>query len=972
LSLALPQMKICTFIKLPSIRYLFSLFFLVTPLLLFAQQSSSEKENETREQALQAYYQLSYDRAMNLFEALFQIRKELYGEKSVQVAKVMINMGAVKSQLGLYDEAIVYYEKSIPVFVTAGEETLENLASAYHNLGICYNGKGDIEQARTYYENSDRIFQKLKMSGQGINVERLQNSYEALLHNLANFFLDNKNIPEAEKYNKRSFEIKPQSSQNYNKLTCKGMIFLAKKEYLSSIAYLHEAIRVGEKDLGMDFADKGLIYMNLGMVYLEMDDFTHSLANYQIAKELMEKSMGKQNISYSTCLKDIGLNYLKKKENENNLEIFLSQRKKNIERALDYFQNAIIALTPGYTIEKWDSNPNPEEAIDKTRLLDVLKNKAEALSLLSQVEEKQKNNEAFREKLKWSLACYEQTIHTIHLIRNGYQNLASRLYLSENEHSVYPKATAVAVMLYEITGERKFFEKSFEISERSRSANFQAMLRELLAKNSSGLPDSLVQKETALKTEISAYENFIFNEKSAPAPDLIKINLWKDKVFTLSKNYQQLIRFIENNFPNYYQYKYADPIVSVQKIQQSLNRREAFIEYFINEGEKDATGEIYIFVVTDNEFRIIRKPLMQEFNATIDQFLKFIRNGQVLSTRKADYIQFTRNSSNLYKLLIEPVVPAMQEYRLVIVPDGILSYLPFDALLASTADTSKMDFGHLDYLLHHHAISYTYSATLLYYYFQNNMKYSSKIAAFAPDYSEQRSYAVSANEHFLPLPGAVSEVKSVMELITGDQYLKSAATKENFKRNAGKYDILHLAMHTLLNDTLPLYSKMIFSEDVTLKGDRTLNTFEIYNMQLHSDMVVLSGCNTGSGKLQKGEGVQSLARGFLFAGCPSIIMTLWNVEDISSSSIMVEFYKNLKNGFAKDEALRKAKVTYISKADPLKAHPHYWLGYVSIGKQTPLFKTKAGYFVGLIIFVFLAIVLEKWYFKRKRRISPLK
>jgi CHAT domain-containing protein len=558
------------------------------------------------------------------------------------------------------------------------------------------------------------------------------------------------------------------------------------------------------------------------------------------------------------------------------------------------------------------------------------------------------------------------------LIRNSYQNQESRLFLAENEHSVYPKALEAAVRLYELTGERQYFEKSFEISERSRSANFQAMLRELRAKKSSGLPDSLLQKETALKGEIAAHENFIFNEKSASKPDLSKINQWKDKVFALTQSYQQMIRYIENNFPSYYQYKYADPVVPLQKVQQSLNRRDAFIEYFINEGAAGKEGEIYIFVITDNEYKILRKPLIRDFNAVIDQFLKFIRNSQVLGTRKADYIQFTNNASDLYKLLIEPVVPAMQDYRLVIVPDGILSYLPFDALLASPADGSKMDFGKLDYLLHHHAISYTYSATLLYYYFQTNTRYSSKIAAFAPDYSDSASLPGSTNEHFLPLPGAETEVKAVTKIISGDQYLKSDATKQNFLQNAGKYDILHLAMHTMLNDTLPLYSKMVFSEDVNQKDARALNTYEIYNLQLHSDMVVLSGCNTGTGKLQKGEGVMSLARGFLFAGCPAIIMTLWNVEDIASSSIMVEFYKNLKNGYAKDEALRRAKITYISKADPLKAHPHFWLGYVSIGRQTPLFKTKAGYFVSLIIFVFLAILLEKWYFKRKKRISQLK
>jgi CHAT domain-containing protein len=934
-------------------------------MLLFSQHITDEQELELRNQANQAYNDRSFDKALNLFGELYQKRIEKYGENSVPVANVMTNLGVVKSQLGLSDEAIAYYEKSIPIFESSEDERAKkSLASAYQNLGIYYSGKGDIEQARIYYENADRIFQKLKLA--------YRNEYEALLINMAYFFLDNKNIPEAERYNKKSFEINPNSVLNYNKLTCKGLIHLNKKEYTNSIHCLQKAIQTGERDLGVNNSDIGLIYMNLGMVYLEMGDFTQSLANYQIAKDRIENSLGRQNISYSSCLKDIGLNYLRKKENESNLGAFLNQRKQNIETSLDYFQDAIIAITPGFTSKEWDSNPAPENAIDKTRLLDVLKDKAEALYLLSQVEEKKENRKAYQARLKLSLATYDLSIKTIQLIRNSYQNQESRLFLAENEHAVYPKALETAVRLYELTGERQYFEKSFEISERSRSANFQAMLRELRAKKSSGLPDSLLQKETALKGEIAAYENFIFNEKSASKPDQTKINQWKDKVFVLTQSYQQMIRFIENNYASYYQYKYADPVVPLQKIQQSLNRRDAFIEYFINEGEAGNSGEIYIFVITDNEYKILRKPLIREFNAVIDQFLKFIRNSQVLGTRKADYIQFTNNASDLYKLLIEPVVPAMQDYRLVIAPDGILSYLPFDALLASPADVSKMDFGKLDYLLHHHAISYTYSATLLYYYFQTNTRYSSKIGAFAPDYSDRPGLPGSENERFLPLPGAETEVKAVTKIISGDQFLKSDATKQTFLQNAGKYDILHLAMHTMLNDTLPLYSKMVFSEDDSQKDARALNTYEIYNLQLHADMVVLSGCNTGSGKLQKGEGVMSLARGFLFAGCPAIIMTLWNVEDISSSSIMVEFYKNLKNGYSKDEALRRAKIAYISKADPLKAHPHFWLGYVSIGRQTPLFKTKAGYFVSLIIFVFLAIVLEKWYFKRKKRISQLK
>ena len=161
-----------------------------------------------------------------------------------------------------------------------------------------------------------------------------------------------------------------------------------------------------------------------------------------------------------------------------------------------------------------------------------------------------------------------------------------------------------------------------------------------------------------------------------------------------------------------------------------------------------------------------------------------------------------------------------------------------------------------------------------------------------------------------------------------------------------------------------MYSKLVFSS--TKEGDGLLDTYEIYNMSLQSRMSVLSACNTGSGRLQKGEGVMSLARAFLYAGCPAIVMTLWSVEDESSANLMIDFYKNLLSGYSKDEALRKAKIKHIQSADPLKAHPYFWLGYVSIGDQSALYQTKTIYFVGMIIFILLAMLTEKLYFRRKK------
>ena len=929
-----------------------------------AQKGMEGVEVDPYMQAKQEYANGSYDNAVKLFNTSLQIRNKNNGPNSVLVANVLTNLGAIKIQFGSYDQAVEYYQKAESAYLREGENKLRQLASVQANLAICFNNKGDFEKAMTYYENAIRIYRTLKLEN--------SSDYEGLLINQTQLFLDYNKLANAEELNNQDFKLITPGKNNFVKWNLKGFISYKKKLYNESIACFEKALKVGKADLGENFIQEGLIFMNIGLVYLDMEDFENSMANYKIAMDLFEKTGGNQGVSYSSCMKDMGLNFLMKKENESNLEKFLVQRKKNIEIALGYFQKAIIAVTPGFTSVDFSINPDPQNAVDKTKLLDAMKNKADALYLLAQLEEKQDNKDSYIGQLKLALSTYDLSVKTIQLIRNGFQNQESRLFLAENEHPVFAEALEIAVRLYEKTNDRYYFDKGFELSERSRSADFQSMLRELQAKEVSELPDTLIREETDLKGDIATYENLIFNEKSSQKPDLKKINLWKDKVFGLTQSYQEMISVFEKKYPRYYQYKYADPVVSVEKIQQSLDRREAFIEYFISEDRKRSTRDIYTFAITSHEYKIIRKSLKAGFDDTVDHFLQFIKNGLVLKTHKADYIKFTRNASELYKILIEPVTPFLQNYRLVIVPDDKLAYLPFDAFLESPADTTRMDFGKLDYVVHHHAISYTYSATLLYYYFQSSMKFNNKVGAFAPDYTSGSQSSVSEDDQFLPLPGAETEVAGLTTLMQGDQLTGEKATRQAFLQNAGKYDILHLAMHTILNDTLPLYSKLVFSPDVSGKNERSVNTYEIYNLKLKSDMVVLSGCNTGSGKLQKGEGVMSLARAFLFAGCPSIIMTLWNVEDVSSSNMMIEFYRNIKNGYSKDEALRRAKISYISQADPMKAHPYFWLGYVSIGKQTPLFKTKVGYFVGLIIFVFLAIVLENWYFKRKKRINRLK
>ena len=183
---------------------------------------------------------------------------------------------------------------------------------------------------------------------------------------------------------------------------------------------------------------------------------------------------------------------------------------------------------------------------------------------------------------------------------------------------------------------------------------------------------------------------------------------------------------------------------------------------------------------------------------------------------------------------------------------------------------------------------------------------------------------------------SANEIESISELFSGNAYINTEATEKIFKEKAKNANIVHLATHTLLDDNNPLYSKMVFAPEMESTEDGFLNLFELYNMNLKSELVVLSACNTGYGKIVNGEGIMSMARGFICAGSPSIVMSLWPVDDHSTSVVMKYFYKGIAEGLEKDEALRQAKLKYLQNSDDAKADPFYWAGFVEVGNTEPI------------------------------------
>ena len=217
------------------------------------------------------------------------------------------------------------------------------------------------------------------------------------------------------------------------------------------------------------------------------------------------------------------------------------------------------------------------------------------------------------------------------------------------------------------------------------------------------------------------------------------------------------------------------------------------------------------------------------------------------------------------------------------------------------------------------------------------------------------------------LPAAEQEVNILSKSFQGYFGFGRSASERLIKEKANNYAIIHLAMHGIVNNQQPELSSLAFTED----GDSVENNFwqahEIAQADLQADLVVLSACETGFGKYEKGNGIASLARAFMYAGANSILVSLWQINDYATAKIMVDFYENLAEGLPKDMALRQSKQRYISEAKGHFAHPAYWSSFVHIGDSQPIKIKKRmnrqWYFVGLFIPFILACI---WFGLRKR------
>jgi CHAT domain-containing protein len=868
-------------------------------------------------------------------EAL-DLRKEALHANHPTLSNSLNSIGNVYKNYGNFDLALSYYLQALEIRKKTLGDNHPNVAGSYYTIGNLYGNLFNYHRAIQFIEQGNRIY----MDKYGENTGILH-TYLAYLGSL--YAKLNKH-QQAEEYLHKaknlcdSYLLKdhPYRAIVYNML---GDYYADRKNDSLQIKYFHEAQRIYKISYGNNSLREADILVKLGIMHTRLLNNDKAVGYFSQALGIFKSGLGNKSSKLGNLYVNLG-------------DISLQQDAK--QDALNYYHLAIdaIAIDDVYNNEHL---PSIRSVINKPLVLDASKKMARAYYLLF-VESKD------LALLRKSMITYRYAIDLVDEIISGYYLDLSKSQLQIESRDVYEQAINVAYLLHELTRDDQYKHEAFKISEKSKSMLLLTKTRDEEAKRIAAVPDRLINKERDLQIEINHQKKMLRDAKLAKNKALLAE--YRKSLFESQREYETFKLMLQDSFPDYFNFNYNKNISSVSKIRKELADKTAIIEYF----ETDST--IYSFIITSNLFELIKIHPESNFESLIRNYNRSLTDQSLIidSPATADSL-YSSTAFQLYRLLLSPVMlVAPTINKLIIIPDDKLSQINFGTFLTEYTSPTKIHYPSLSYLMRKYDISYAYSTT-----WKSSLQVSNSnisFCGFAPSYTADAYISTDSLVHpltfqlvrdgNLPLPGAISEVFDISELMSGDRFTHKDASETNFKTDASNYSIIHLAMHSLLNNDEPEYSELLFNNEKDSLNDGYLYINEIYNLDLKAELVVLSACSSGYGKVQIGEGPISLSRAFSYAGCPSVVMSMWKIPDEATRSIMIEFYKNLKEGKNKDSALREAQLKYLDETeDPLLQHPFYWASFLAMGDTKPITVKSTDWSYGMfyLCIIILAIIL---------------
>jgi CHAT domain-containing protein len=526
-----------------------------------------------------------------------------------------------------------------------------------------------------------------------------------------------------------------------------------------------------------------------------------------------------------------------------------------------------------------------------------------------------------------SLRHLQLAIEAIESLRGRIPTPELKADFVQQNWKAYEDAIYVLSRLHHRDPDKGFDRQAFYYAEKGRARSFLDLLAESRARITKGLTAAQQQQEASLFAELSKASAALLRQASEPNTQAVR---------KAEENLSQWAIELRRTNPQYQDLQYPEPDDSA-KVQSALaGTGIAILEYTLGERQS------FVWAISASRMEMLTLPGRKQIEKDVAS-LRAITTRPPKGTQSPDALQAAKN---LYARLMAPVEKSIQgAKRVLIVPDGILYYLPFEALIRHTAPKPR-------YLIEDYTIAYAPSASVFVRLSaekrRNNRRRRELLAYGDPLFDVGglatgnirmgdlvRGVYEANGMRLAPLPNTRAEVENIGRLYPADRrkiYLGARATEASVKQEKlTEYKRLHFATHAVIDEQAPARSGVVLSLVNTGREDGILRAGEIFNLDLDADLVVLSACQTGLGKLVKGEGMVGLTRAFLYAGTPRVLVSLWEVNDLATTEFMTLFYAKMKEVQSTASALREVKLAMIHSPSLAYRHPYFWTPFVLTG-----------------------------------------
>ncbi len=791
--------------------------------------------------------------------------------------------------------AQLYYNRAIAVKQRLPFLVDSFVFKPYLFSGNIYFRQNKLDEAAVCFKKAEAIQEKYSL--------KLEES-ERLFNDLGLLYFQSGNYQQASNYFRKAGHVLAKNNPFYEDLFVNyqinyAIVLFKLEKFSEADSILHGLLPYG---LHLDE-----IYNNIGLIQHRLKKFQEAIVSFQKVHYSNALQIGLQNDRANAWLAlknyDSVFTYLNaalqknKKFNRKNtsvdfglsLKIYgdMEKDQSNFTQALRHYQQALNQFYPAFTDSSIHANPKKFTGrFSYVHLFHTLEAKAAVLDALYL---QTKNMYWAREELN----AFGAAFLLIDYIEKTYDSDEARLFLEKSKYAIHDRPVVLAFDLYTKTKLKDFLEMAYELDQKNKAT----VLAFNDHRNQLNIPATgLREQEHHLKVAITRLS------LQAPSSEAV---LRKESERQISELEMQLGKVQEKIGQHYPVVTMKVPTISFIQ-NQMLDDETQLLSFHL--GEKKLT----VFSITKSAFRGIEKNIYPEFYKDLENFVSRLHT--LSDTLSSDDEENKRLNLFLLDSVLDPSFK-----RLIIIPDNELNFLPFDALKQGNS-----------FLIEKYSIQYQYSTLLLK---KDNKDFSkATTVSFAPFTKEDYS---GESLKFYQLPQSLQEVSG----LDGTLFINEKATKQNFLDNYGRNQIIHLATHAVAYDSAGHFSFIAFApwNDPTQDG-YLLYAPEIYNLDFSKNrLVILSACETGFGKLVKGEGIMSLSRAFSYAGCPNIIASYWKADDQATAYLGQKIHVYLKKGFSVDEALQKAKKDYLldRSINPRMKQPAYWANLVLIGNYQP-------------------------------------